>query len=150
MKSRASTIFLIVAFIIAVLLGGGLFYLLQGTDFSFLSDSASAPHDMAVPAKESDIPEVSVEPTKPSEYVISMIGDCTLASSQYTNDFEDQIAKNGRGPSRVPRLILKQMSLLWQIWSAVFRIKPFPLPPCSISSDLPQTQEFSHREPLTV
>ena len=95
MKSRASTIFLILAFIVAVLLGGGLYYLLQDTDFSFLSASPAASQDMAEPVHESELPEVSVEPAKPSEYVISMIGDCTLASSQYSNDFEDQLAKNG-------------------------------------------------------
>ena len=95
MKSRASTIFLILAFIVAVLLGGGLYYLLQDTDFSFLSASPAASQDMAEPVQESELPEVSAEPAKPSEYVISMIGDCTLASSQYSNDFEDQLAKNG-------------------------------------------------------
>lgn len=95
MKSKASTIFLIVAFIIAVLLGGGIYYLLQDTDFSFLTHAPQKPADIAEPVQESELPEVSIEPAKPKEYVISVIGDCTLASSQYTNDYEDYLAKNG-------------------------------------------------------
>lgn len=95
MRSRASTIFLILALIVAVLLGGGLFYLFHGTDFSFLNKTPAESQDTASSALESNLPEVSIAPTKPSEYIISMIGDCTLASSQYANDYEDLVAKNG-------------------------------------------------------
>ena len=96
MKSKRSTVFLIVALLVAIGLGGGIYYLLQDTDFSFLTQAETAAKPAAV------IPESTVEPTPeptedttPKEVYISMIGDCTLASSQYDNNFEDYLSKNG-------------------------------------------------------
>lgn len=97
MESKRSTIFLIIALVIAILLGGGLYYLMRDMDFSFLGRSEARPADMAQPVLESDLPEITPEPKTPSEFVISMIGDCTLASSQYTDDYESYLEKNGLG-----------------------------------------------------
>ena len=95
MKAKRSTVFLIVCFLIAAALAGGLYYLLQRTDFSFLSRSeAAAESTPAATAVVTPTPEPTEEPA-PKEITISMIGDCTLASSQYDNTFEDYLSKNG-------------------------------------------------------
>ena len=95
MKAKRSTVFLIVCFLIAAALAGGLYYLLQKTDFSFLTKSeAAAEPTPVITAEVTPTPEPTEEPA-PKEVTISMIGDCTLASSQYDNAFEDCLSKNG-------------------------------------------------------
>ena len=97
LKSKRSTVFLIVCFLIAIALAGGLYYLLQSKDFSFLTNTeASAESTPMIPAPETPSPEPTEEPV-PKEITISLIGDCTLASSQYDNAFEDYLNKNGLG-----------------------------------------------------
>ena len=97
LKSKRSTVFLIVCFLIAIVLAGGLYYLLQSKDFSFLTNTeASAESTPMIPAPETPSPEPTEEPV-PKEITISLIGDCTLASSQYDNAFEDYLNKNGLG-----------------------------------------------------
>lgn len=95
MNSRRSTAFLIIALVIAIALAGGLFYLLQDTDFSFLNQSAEAVKPVAVTPVPSALPADPTEDPKPKDIFISMIGDCTLASSQYDNSFDDYLTKNG-------------------------------------------------------
>lgn len=96
MKSKGFVIFLILALLIALALAAGIYYLLQDTDFSFLKQP---PAETTEPVLETPVPvETTPEPTEeplPKEIVISMVGDCTLASSQYDNFFDDTIAKNG-------------------------------------------------------
>ena len=95
LKSKRSTVFLIVCLLIAILLAGGLYYLLRDTDFSFLTNTeASAESTPVVPEATTAPPEPTEEPA-PKEAVISLIGDCTLASSQYDNAFDDYLNKNG-------------------------------------------------------
>ena len=95
MKSKRSTVFLIVCLLVAIALAGGLYYLLQKTDFSFLTQAeAAAESTPTATAAVTPTPEPTEEPA-PKEVVISMIGDCTLASSQYDNSFDDFLSKNG-------------------------------------------------------
>ena len=95
LKSKRSTVFLFVCLLIAILLAGGLYYLLQKTDFSFLTNAEAAAEPTPVATVEvTPSPEPTEEPS-PKEVTISMIGDCTLASSQYDNAFEDYLSKNG-------------------------------------------------------
>ena len=95
MKSKRSTVFLIVCLLVAIALAGGLYYLLQKTDFSFLTQAEAAAESTPIATVEvTPTPEPTEEPA-PKEVVISMIGDCTLASSQYDNSFDDFLSKNG-------------------------------------------------------
>ena len=95
MKSKRSTVLLIFLLLIAIGLAGGLYYLLQDTDFSFLTrPETTAISDPVVP-EVSSAPAEPTEDPSPKEAWISFIGDCTLASSQYDNVFEDQLQKNG-------------------------------------------------------
>lgn len=95
MKSKLSTILLILLLLIAIGLTVGIYYLLQDADFSFLTQPDTAADSAPVtPEAVSITPDPTEEPS-PKEAVISLIGDCTLASSQYDNSFEDYLQKNG-------------------------------------------------------
>lgn len=95
MKSKRSTVFLIVCLLIAILLAGGLYYLLRDTDFSFLTNTEASVESTPVVPEATTAPQEPTEEPAPKEAVISLIGDCTLASSQYDNAFDDYLNKNG-------------------------------------------------------
>lgn len=94
MKRSRSSIFLIVAAIAALLLGIGV---------GVLAHNAIVSSSFTLPALEAPQPSANTQAgaqttpkaEKPKTFVISMVGDCTLASSQYNNDFDSYINKHG-------------------------------------------------------
>ena len=94
MKRSRSSIFLIVAAIAALLLGIGV---------GILAHNAIVSSSFTLPALEAPQPSANTQAgaqttpkaEKPKTFVISMVGDCTLASSQYNNDYDSYINKHG-------------------------------------------------------
>lgn len=94
MKRSRSSIFLIVAAIAALLLGIGVGILAHNAivSSSFTLPTLGAPQPSAnTQAGAQTTPKAE----KPKTFVISMVGDCTLASSQYNNDYDSYINKHG-------------------------------------------------------
>lgn len=93
MKYSRSGIFLIVAAIVALLLGVGVAVLgsnvLADSHFSIPSPTSPTPQHPQTTSKPADGPK------EPDSFVLSMVGDCTLASSQYNNDYDSYINKHG-------------------------------------------------------
>ena len=84
--------------ITAVIVSIGLFFVVKnvvGDDFDFHLDIARKPvqAEPAAPAP-SEVPEETPEP-EPKTYVISMIGDCTLAAQRGMNHFDSIVADKG-------------------------------------------------------
>lgn len=93
-SGRASTAVLVVLLLTAALVTAGLVFLAMNTinDFDLHLDFTKRTAQ-AEPAA----PEETAMPVEPETetFVISMIGDCTLASSQRTSDFDRVIRENG-------------------------------------------------------
>lgn len=94
-RGHGSTVALILLFIAAVFVTTGTFYLAKsaiGNDFDFHLDfSAPTAQARSLPPE----PAATLEPTpEPQVFVISMVGDCTIASSQTENAFDRYIDEN--------------------------------------------------------
>lgn len=93
MKRSRSGIFLIVAAIVALLLGIGVGVLAHT---AIVNSSFQLPYLNA--AQPSAPPQTDMQTTPkaetPKTFVISMVGDCTLASSQYNSDYESYINRH--------------------------------------------------------
>ncbi len=94
MKSKRSTAFLIILLLLAIALGAGVFYLAKDLDYSFLIPDETPPEAAETEPVFTPEPTPAPETPVPDTFVISMIGDCTLCSTQYNNDFEDVLAKH--------------------------------------------------------
>ena len=94
MKSKRSSAFVIVLLILAIALGAGVFYLAKDLDYSFFSPENTLPEPEETEPINTPEPTPAAETPVPDTFVISMIGDCTLCSTQYNNDFEDVLAKH--------------------------------------------------------
>lgn len=94
-RGHGSTVALILLFIAAVFVSIGTFYLAKsaiGDDFDFHLDfSVPQVHARAMPPQPAATPEPTPEP---QVFVISMVGDCTIASSQTENAFDRYIEEN--------------------------------------------------------
>ena len=91
MKLSKSGIFLIIMLVIAIGLGAWVTVMTCGVlakDPITLPDRGSAA-GTPVPVQNAD------KPKEPDTFVISMVGDCTLASIQTGRDFDNYIDKNG-------------------------------------------------------
>ena len=91
MKLSKSGIFLIIMLVIAIGLGAWVTVMTCGVlakDPITLPDRGSAA-GTPVPVQNAD------KPKEPDTFVISMVGDCTLASIQTRRDFDSYIDKNG-------------------------------------------------------
>lgn len=98
-SGRASTVVLIVLLLTAALVTAGLVFLagnvLDGgidlhLDFSKIPTRADSPAPV-----ETSQPKAEEPKPDPDTFVISMLGDCTLASSQRSTDFDRVIEANG-------------------------------------------------------
>ncbi|MBQ1382051.1 MAG: CapA family protein [Ruminococcus sp.] len=95
--SKTGTIVLLVLLITAAIVTVGLYYLTLNTVDAFdfhLDFSKQRSH------AEASVPVETAKPTptptpEPITYLISMVGDCTLASSQRNNDFDRVINEHG-------------------------------------------------------
>lgn len=93
-SGRASTVVLVVLLLTAVLVSAGLVFLAMNTidefdlHLDFTKQSAKA-------EPVSPVETAAPEEPEPETFVISMVGDCTLASSQRTSDFDRVIQENG-------------------------------------------------------
>lgn len=93
MKRSRSSIFLIVAASIALLLGIGVSILAHSAivNSNFTRPALNAPQP---PANMQAGAQTTPKAEEPETFVISMVGDCTLASSQYNSDYESYINKH--------------------------------------------------------
>ena len=94
-SGSSSTAVLVVLLLTAAILSVGMYFMLKniiGDDFDLHLDVAKQPTqaEAAVPVET----QAPAEP-EPKTYVISMVGDCTLASSQRDSDFDRVINANG-------------------------------------------------------
>ena len=91
MRRKRSTTFLLILLVLALLLGIAVSVLLQNaiSSSSFTLPETQAAQATPEPARETITPT----PFVPQSYVISMVGDCTLASSQYNSDY-DSVLRN--------------------------------------------------------
>ena len=94
LKTKRFSWLIPILLLIAAALAVGLYFLLQNTDFSFLKQTQAAADPPSEAVIESLPPEETEPPYVPDTFVISMIGDCTLSSSQYNSDYEDVLAKH--------------------------------------------------------
>lgn len=92
MKRSRSGIFLIVSICVAVVLGVGVGILAHG---AIAQSSFTLPRQQAAQPAAQETSAATQAPAAARTYTISMVGDCTLASSQYNNDFDSYIEKNG-------------------------------------------------------
>ena len=94
-SGRTSTIILILLLVTALFTSGGVYYLATNVvdeDFDFHLDISPTNADVrALLPEETAI----VAQPEPKDYTISMVGDCTLASSQRENGFDSVIAEKG-------------------------------------------------------
>ena len=95
-RGHGSTVVLIVLLITAAILSVGTFYLVKhaiGDDFDFHLDisipRAAAKSDEPAVSRVTSTPEPE---TEPQTFTISMVGDCTLASSQTENSYDGVLA----------------------------------------------------------
>ena len=153
MKSKRSAAFLIVMLLLAAALAGGLYFLIQKTDFSFLSRSAQHSAAETPPVEtispDAEEPEASAAP---DTFVISMIGDCTLASSQYNADYEAVLDAHDRSwpfsgteeffAQDEFTLASNMLGQTDQIWSAPFLTRRCPPLPCFIFAHQPPMRRF--------
>lgn len=93
MKRSRSGIFLIVAAIVALLLGIGVGILTHNAivNSSFMLPQLNAPQPTTNTQADT---QATPKAEAPKTFVISMVGDCTLASSQYNNDYESYINRH--------------------------------------------------------
>lgn len=94
-SGRASTVVLVVLLLTAAIVTAGLFFLVKYTvddGFDLHLDFSKIPaHADVVTPQPTELP---AEP-ETKTFVISMVGDCTLASSQRGGDFDRVIQQNG-------------------------------------------------------
>jgi poly-gamma-glutamate synthesis protein (capsule biosynthesis protein) len=84
---------LIISLIVTVAAAAALLYLRFRADAQYESLPSAAPSETAAPSPvptPTPTPVPTPEPT-PQTFIISMVGDCTLASTQYNDDFEERL-----------------------------------------------------------
>ena len=97
-KGRTSTTILILLLVTAAVVSVGTFYLVKnvvGDDFDFHLEASRTPVQ-AEAASPVPTQTPAPEPTPEAKtYVISMVGDCTLASDKNQSHFDSVISENG-------------------------------------------------------
>ena len=95
--SRAGTIVLLVLLVTAAIVTVGLYFLAMNTvdEFDFHLDFTKRNTKADAQAPVETVQPTPTPTPEPETFVISMIGDCTLASSQRNNDFDRVISEHG-------------------------------------------------------